>query len=123
MFFVFFFQAEDGIRDLTVTGVQTCALPISPLNSLRVPEAPATTSRPFQSSGSRRRNRAWPVGSDAIRALSCTPGTVLLIGVRLPALGAITLRSVMGVKAKAGKPGSELLAGVVSGLLVVRSVL
>src|SRR5688572_5495671 len=29
--FFFFFQAEDGIRDLTVTGVQTCALPISPL--------------------------------------------------------------------------------------------
>src|SRR5215469_13284228 len=28
MFFFFFFQAEDGIRDLYVTGVQTCALPI-----------------------------------------------------------------------------------------------
>src|SRR2546430_16362543 len=27
----FFFQAEDGIRDLTVTGVQTCALPILPV--------------------------------------------------------------------------------------------
>src|SRR2546430_9905249 len=27
--YLFFFQAEDGIRDLTVTGVQTCALPIS----------------------------------------------------------------------------------------------
>src|SRR2546430_9176790 len=27
--YFFFFQAEDGIRDLTVTGVQTCALPIS----------------------------------------------------------------------------------------------
>src|SRR2546427_6104867 len=27
-FSFFFFQAEDGIRDLTVTGVQTCALPI-----------------------------------------------------------------------------------------------
>src|SRR5437763_9219680 len=26
---VFFFQAEDGIRDTSVTGVQTCALPIS----------------------------------------------------------------------------------------------
>src|SRR5689334_23938440 len=26
---IFFFQAEDGIRDGTVTGVQTCALPIS----------------------------------------------------------------------------------------------
>src|SRR5215213_8785972 len=29
MFFFFFFQAEDGIRDWSVTGVQTCALPIS----------------------------------------------------------------------------------------------
>src|SRR5690606_40390283 len=27
-YFVFFFQAEDGIRDFHVTGVQTCALPI-----------------------------------------------------------------------------------------------
>src|SRR2546421_6267829 len=29
LLFFFFFQAEDGIRDLIVTGVQTCALPIS----------------------------------------------------------------------------------------------
>src|SRR5438093_1279247 len=29
VFFFFFFQAEDGIRDWSVTGVQTCALPIS----------------------------------------------------------------------------------------------
>src|SRR5438094_10443118 len=29
LYFFFFFQAEDGIRDRTVTGVQTCALPIS----------------------------------------------------------------------------------------------
>src|SRR5437868_13545995 len=28
LFFLFFFQAEDGIRDRNVTGVQTCALPI-----------------------------------------------------------------------------------------------
>src|SRR2546430_8296338 len=33
----FFFQAEDGIRDLTVTGVQTCALPISAYNGLIAP--------------------------------------------------------------------------------------
>src|SRR5688572_31947639 len=39
LFFFFFFQAEDGIRDLTVTGVQTCALPIS------LPD-PAETPRP-----------------------------------------------------------------------------
>src|SRR2546421_9028747 len=33
--FFFFFQAEDGIRDLIVTGVQTCALPISVWSSSR----------------------------------------------------------------------------------------
>src|SRR5690606_39817896 len=32
--FRFFFQAEDGIRDFHVTGVQTCALPISGLDRL-----------------------------------------------------------------------------------------
>src|SRR5256885_7840183 len=36
--FLFFFQAEDGIRDYKVTGVQTCALPIS--------YAPTATARP-----------------------------------------------------------------------------
>ena len=38
MFFVcffFFFQAEDGIRDVAVTGVQTCALPIPPVWMMR----------------------------------------------------------------------------------------
>src|SRR5260221_7796087 len=35
--FFFFFQAEDGIRDHCVTGVQTCALPICRLNSLAYP--------------------------------------------------------------------------------------
>src|SRR5699024_11462224 len=29
VYLIFFFQAEDGIRDRNVTGVQTCALPIS----------------------------------------------------------------------------------------------
>src|SRR5256885_5693669 len=37
--FFFFFQAEDGIRDYKVTGVQTCALPISiPIHSGYLPE-------------------------------------------------------------------------------------
>src|SRR5262249_60024642 len=31
--FFFFFQAEDGIRDWSVTGVQTCALPISKMEA------------------------------------------------------------------------------------------
>src|SRR3989449_2629971 len=34
MFFFFFFQAEDGIRDVAVTGVQTCALPILELSAV-----------------------------------------------------------------------------------------
>src|SRR5207248_8767712 len=35
----FFFQAEDGIRDRTVTGVQTCALPISITYGIQSPVA------------------------------------------------------------------------------------
>src|SRR2546430_13494192 len=46
----FFYQAEDGIRDLTVTGVQTCALPISTQKTVLgwdvflAPSIPAITS-------------------------------------------------------------------------------
>src|SRR5688572_30928981 len=43
----FFFQAEDGIRDLTVTGVQTCALPIwsdAATHALRLALGDATTA-------------------------------------------------------------------------------
>src|SRR2546426_9273818 len=36
--FFFFFQAEDGIRDYKVTGVQTCALPISLLDKAQLCE-------------------------------------------------------------------------------------
>src|SRR5207249_7517179 len=51
IFFFFFFQAEDGIRDRNVTGVQTCALPISATsggyNSLCFP-----ASQPYSYAGS-----------------------------------------------------------------------
>src|SRR5256884_6040767 len=46
--FVFFFQAEDGIRDVAVTGVQTCALPISGLTTEEIARAflvPAETMK------------------------------------------------------------------------------
>src|SRR6266511_3845167 len=36
---IFFFQAEDGIRDFHVTGVQTCALPISTTSRCATPLA------------------------------------------------------------------------------------
>src|SRR5690349_23941037 len=42
---IFFFQAEDGIRDLYVTGVQTCALPISTSLRQTSPTVPAQRMR------------------------------------------------------------------------------
>src|SRR5207237_7852095 len=43
-FFIFFFQAEDGIRDSSVTGVQTCALPIFfSFEGFRFPSTSAAT--------------------------------------------------------------------------------
>src|SRR5688572_19764937 len=56
-FYCFFFQAEDGIRDLTVTGVQTCALPISressppSTRSATSPSWRPSSARPEASSG------------------------------------------------------------------------
>src|SRR5256885_7310805 len=43
-FLFFFFQAEDGIRDYKVTGVQTCALPISPIITFTCSRRPALMS-------------------------------------------------------------------------------
>src|SRR2546430_4532276 len=60
--FFFFFQAEDGIRDLTVTGVQTCALPISP------PDA-ATQTR----IGTSEWRRTFPVTRAANQAFRSAP--------------------------------------------------
>src|SRR5206468_8704132 len=50
LFCFFFFQAEDGIRDLIVTGVQTCALPIwsdgTPGGNTTTPPTPPMTEVP-----------------------------------------------------------------------------
>src|SRR6266498_4865878 len=60
---LFFFQAEDGIRDADVTGVQTCALPISPSASARCHGGARAAGRHkagawSQESGSTRSRRA-----------------------------------------------------------------
>src|SRR2546430_4658194 len=59
----FFFQAEDGIRDLTVTGVQTCALPIS-----RKPGSSGVRLRHQVAPLFDRGGRHPPAGALAVRA-------------------------------------------------------
>src|SRR6266481_3231142 len=88
--FFFFFQAEDGIRDGTVTGVQTCALPISgcgadgndvlhdwlpcrrlcgaSLGQLIVSERFGTSARKVENGFVRRRNVSSPSPRRNIRA-------------------------------------------------------
>src|SRR5437667_7439697 len=65
----FFFQAEDGIRDRDVTGVQTCALPISflPTHGALV-RSPDSCARPRHSA----RRAAWPC-SPAHRSSAAAP--------------------------------------------------
>src|SRR5690606_39430737 len=50
--FFFFFQAEDGIRDFHVTGVQTCALPICFTVQLPGREAPGLDLLAFEDAAS-----------------------------------------------------------------------
>src|SRR2546430_8787818 len=50
----FFFQAEDGIRDLTVTGVQTCALPILPRRGRAHPRQATVPGHPGDAESRRR---------------------------------------------------------------------
>src|SRR5260221_3944163 len=85
-FLFFFFQAEDGIRDHCVTGVQTCALPIYPAASLaaahsdlsrllRSPPGPATESvgRAWPSRSTGLRAAGWPTVSAEARAAPAVP--------------------------------------------------
>src|SRR5687767_15252092 len=60
-FFFFFFQAEDGIRDKLVTGVQTCALPIysERLERLRVTHDRAASMPTLQAIGDVVTNRPF----------------------------------------------------------------
>ena len=62
--FYFFFQAEDGIRDVAVTGVQTCALPIYHLHHhqqkyqiTKIPNHKNTNQQKYKTAGARKRDR------------------------------------------------------------------
>src|SRR5215467_14902567 len=62
MDFYFFFQAEDGIRDYKVTGVQTCALPIWSLIPPKIGELSPLAARSIM--------RDWVMSSEIGRATS-----------------------------------------------------
>src|SRR5690554_8171267 len=81
----FFFQAEDGIRDADVTGVQTCALPILPkLPSLKPrkwpPLAPRFCIRQRYCRRSERKSRCLLVAAEIGRA-SCRERVEISVGV------------------------------------------
>src|SRR6185436_21000217 len=79
VFGFFFFQAEDGIRDDLVTGVQTCALPISCRACARPsPPRRVAAARHGHDWPELRLERAWEQATlpCAVRALLCAPRPV-----------------------------------------------
>src|SRR3712207_1696686 len=97
LLFFFFFQAEDGIRDIGVTGVQTCALPISMDTTdglargmqvvdtggpITVPVGEGTLGRifnllgePIDNGPAVQVNERWPIHRDAPTVENLTPTT------------------------------------------------
>src|SRR6266511_1014935 len=104
-FFFFFFQAEDGIRDFHVTGVQTCALPISPgTDTGHEGQAPCRCARDHaDESGS----RVTSGSTDAVGALALGPcsrthsATSSAVSAGLPSAGMSTGTIVLRYTAKA----------------------
>src|SRR2546430_4339155 len=74
---VFFFQAEDGIRALTVTGVQTCALPIYECRRGGVTEAALATQE----------KKGRPTGLHVLHPLSGAPLEIWVANYVLMAYG------------------------------------
>src|SRR6266478_6942401 len=106
MLIFFFFQAEDGIRDLTVTGVQTCALPIC--------ETPVIYLV-FDA-----------LVDDAGRDLTALPLTerrrrLEQLFARVPADGMLRLSPVTADRALAGRWLAELGAGGLDGVVAKRA--
>src|SRR5256886_11081219 len=74
--FFFFFQAEDGIRDLTVTGVQTCALPISGRPRGDPPDRRAAAPRRPEAAPRRQAVQAVSADLAAVRGVADEPRRV-----------------------------------------------
>src|SRR2546430_11078225 len=74
MDYFFFFQAEDGIRDLTVTGVQTCALPILKPRDLEehFPLLPPSSLLPLRLQGQRQAQVIQQVDEHRLARPNCS---------------------------------------------------
>src|SRR5258707_10478865 len=81
----FFFQAEDGIRDIGVTGVQTCALPISRSPSSRAlsPGGQHNSGRPPGDKARELGERGIPIFPVALGEKK-SPPDVAVVSVRGP---------------------------------------
>src|SRR5260221_3514007 len=76
-YFGFFFQAEDGIRDHCVTGVQTCALPISGLREL-VPIDSALIDLPDSRNGAASQRVGVHTGAEAYASVNFMPSFAIM---------------------------------------------
>jgi len=116
----FFFQAEDGIRDIGVTGVQTCALPIlneaasvEDLSRLSVADY-ARRALPNQRQGEKIAimHAIGPITSRSVWSGPFGPGTQILDAQRfIPALEKLRKdESIAGVVLRIDSPGGEAIA-------------
>src|SRR3712207_3544743 len=105
--FVFFFQAEDGIRDIGVTGVQTCALPIFIDLVMAVVRRSLRGRSPFAPDKMHLHHRLLSIGHSHRRAV-----LVMYFSAALLSFGAVAL-SITGGRA-------ELLVAI--GVLLVVGV-
>src|SRR6266511_5320597 len=99
--FFFFFQAEDGIRDFHVTGVQTCALPIFEGRLASLMEAFASyLGGPRQIIGN---SKSWREALDLVSKVSPTETTVLLTG-ESGTGKEVVARAIHAASPRSGKP-------------------
>src|SRR3989454_9746915 len=111
----FFFQAEDGIRDYKVTGVQTCALPISAWALYRVQEDVARACADAGVSWTLFHGRGGTVGrgggSPVARALTALPPGTVHGGIKITEQGEIVSQN-FGLLSVAERSLELMLSGV-----------
>src|SRR5215217_2373502 len=104
--FFFFFQAEDGIRDIGVTGVQTCALPICG-HILALPSEACEESTPDARTGRGGRPHPTAVAAQPFRVDHLAAALITLVRPRRRATSPATPRAAPA-RAAAGWVASQV---------------